>query len=110
MKLAVHERIGILNLLPQSANYVGLQALRKAREIISFNAEEKEFYKIVEGENGSVKWDGEAASQMVADLPIEQYIVEIIREKLAKMNEEEKLTNNYLSLYEKFIINYRAVE
>jgi hypothetical protein len=110
MKLEVHERISILNLLPQQANYVGVKALRKAKEIISFNEEEREFYGLHINEQGNWEWEGAKASQRVADIPIEQYIVETIREKLAEMDSKAALTDQYTSLYEKFIINYRAVE
>jgi len=110
MKLAVHERISLLNLLPQQANYVGVMALRKAKEIISFNEEEREYYKLHINDAGNWEWDGARASKRVADLPIEQYIVETVRKKLAEMDGSGTLTDQYISLYEKFIINYRAIE
>lgn len=110
MKLEVHERIGIINMLPKQSDYVGLQALRVAKEIISFNPEEQEFFELKIGDDGLWHWNGTKASERVADLPIEKYVVEIIREKLADMNSKGELTDQYISLYEKFIINYQAVE
>ena len=110
MKLEVHERIALLDLMPKQADYVGLQALRKAKEIISFTPEEAEFFELNVGEDGNWHWDGAKASQKVLDAPIEQYVVETIREKLAEMDSNQALSEMYLSLYEKFIVNYRAIE
>ena len=110
MKLEVHERIALLDILPKQGDYVGLQALRKAREIISFTQDEQEFYELKIGDDKKWHWDGTKASQKVLDAPIEQYIVETIREKLAEMDNGGTLNELYVSLYEKFIINYRAVE
>lgn len=110
MKLELHERIALLQLLPQQGSYAELKAIRKAREIFSINQEEKEFFEIVEDPPGSFRWNAAKASQKVMDAPIEQYIMEIVRKKLADMEHNHKLTNDYISLYEKFVIAYRTVE
>ena len=110
MKLEVHERIALLDLLPKQSDYIGLLALRKAREIISFTPEESEYYELRIGDDKRWHWDGPKASQRILDAPIEEYIVGLIREKLAELNDKKLLSELYLSLYEKFITNYQAVE
>ncbi len=109
MKLEIHERIALLELLPKQADYAGLQALRKAREIISFTQDELDFYEMVQ-RDGEWHWDGVKASQRVLDAPLEQFVVEKIRERLSEMNKSQAMTDMFASLYEKFIISYRAVE
>jgi hypothetical protein len=110
MKLEVHERIALLGILPTQSTYVGFKALQKAKEIISFTSEEEKFYGLHIAETGNWEWDGAKASERALDAPMEQFIIETVREKLAEMDANGTLSELYVSLYEKFIINYRAVE
>ena len=110
MKLEIHERLAILEVLPKQGDFAGLAALRKAREIISFTQEELDFYEMKRGNDNNWVWDAGKAAQKVLDAPMEQYVVEKIRAALSEMEENQTLTDLYSSLYEKFIISYRSVE
>lgn len=111
MKLDIHERFALLELLPKQGDYAGLKAIRKAREIIGFSQEEIEFYQLKRNkDNGQWAWDTVRASQRVLDAPLEEYVIDTVRILLRKMDEGKMMTELYMSLYEKFIINYRAVE
>lgn len=114
MKLEIHERLALLEILPRQGDYAGLMALRKAREIFSFTQEELDLYELKQTPDGlgNMRWDWNQAkaSQRVLDAPIEQFVMETIRKKLNEMDEAHTLTEMYISLFEKFIINYRAVE
>lgn len=110
MKLEIHERLALLEILPKQGDYAGLQALRKAREIISFTQDEMEFYKMKVGDDKAWHWDEVRATNRVLDAPIEQYIVETIRKLLSEMDRKHAMTDMYMSLYEKFVVSYRAVE
>lgn len=111
MKLEVHERLAILQLLPMEGNYAALKELRLAREIIGFSAQEAEFYEIraVPGPDGKqvTQWSTQKASEAIKDIPITGYIASEIRKKLAELENKNKLTNDFYSLYEKFVINYQ---
>ena len=109
MKLEVHERLALLELLPSKGSYAGLKALRKAREIISPNQEEREFFEL-KHDGRQWSWNPAKASQRVLDAPIEQFVMETVREALAEMNANGEMTEAYMSLYEKFVIAYRTVE
>lgn len=109
MKLEVHERIALLELIPSQGSYAELAAIRKAREIISFTQEEIDFFRLTL-ENKTYNWDQARAAQRVLDAPMEQYIIETVRKKLSEMESTHTMKEMYMSLYEKFIINYRAVE
>ena len=109
MKLEIHERLALLELLPKQGDFAELQALRKAREIISFTQDELDFYEMKRADNNQWVWNGGKAAEKVLDAPIEQYVVETIRKALSKMDDEHALTELYMSVYEKFILNYRAV-
>ena len=109
MKLEVHERLALLNLLPQKGSYAGLKSLRKAREVISFSPEEAVFYELVH-DSGQTKWSSAKAVERVLDAPLEEYVIDIVRQKLSEMEKKKELTEQYLSLYEKFVIAYLHVE
>jgi hypothetical protein len=109
MKLNVSERFAILNLLPEKANYAGLKALRKAREIVQFTPEDQELYGMKQLEGGRWEWSSEKAQKTVLDAPLEEYVIGILRKKLQEMDKNGELTHQYLALYEKLIINYRSV-
>jgi hypothetical protein len=110
MKLEIHERLALLELLPKQGAYAELQALRKAREILSFTQDEMDSYEMKLSGTNQWTWDGQKAAQRILDAPLEQYVVETIRKKLIEMDENHALTEMFMSLYEKFIIAYRAVE
>ena len=108
LKLEVHERLALLNLLPTKSSYAGLKSVRKAKEIISFTPEEVEYYELAH-DDGQTKWSSAKAVQRVLDAPMEEYIVDLVRQKLSEMEKKKELTDQYLSLYEKFVIAYLTV-
>lgn len=110
MKLEVHERIALQTLLPKEGDYAALKQYRQAREMFAFTPEEMAFYelKTVFGPDGkpSTNWSMEKASQQVKDCPVTEFIMDVVRNSLSEMNRKKKLTENYLSLYEKFVVMY----
>ena len=111
MKLEVHERLSLLALLPKEGDYAALQTLRRAREMLSFTPEEVAFYEIknVPGADGvpQTQWSTAKAAEKVKDCPVDEYTMNVIREKLAEMSKKKKLTEQYMSVYEKFVIAYK---
>jgi len=106
MKLGVHERFSILNLLPTKAGYAGLKAIRKAREIVQFTPDEQKLYGMKQVDGGKWEWNTDAAQKNVLDAPLEEYIVSILRTKLQEMERGGDMTEQYMSLYEKLVIAY----
>ena len=98
MKLEIHERLTLLDLLPKQGDYAELQALRKAREIFSFTQDEIDFYEMKLGDDNKWHWDGTKAYKRVHDAPIEQYLVETIRKALAEMESNQTPTWRFLLL------------
>lgn len=111
MKLGVHERMTLVTLLPIKGDYSALKTIRRAREMLSFTPEEIKFYEIesVVGPNGKpqTNWNPEKATQKIKDCPVDEYTTNFVRNKLAEMNNSGELTEQYMSLYEKFVIAYR---
>jgi hypothetical protein len=111
MKLEVHERIALMQLLPTEGDYAGLKSIRRAREMISFDKDELDFYEIVPGVNPdgkpSTNWNPTKAMEQVKDVPVDEYITDLIRKTLADLEKKGKLTDQTMSLYEKFVVMYQ---
>ena len=111
MKLEVHERLALLTLLPAEGDYAALKVIRRAKEMISFTQEEVDFYEIktVPGADGrpQMQWSTAKAAEAIKDVPVDEYIVNLIRDKLSDLNKKHKLTEQYMSVYDKFVVAYR---
>jgi hypothetical protein len=98
-------------LLPTEGDYAGLKTIRRAREMLSFTPEEIKFYEIKQapGPDGrnQTQWSSARAAEQIKDCPVDEYTVNVIRAKLADMSNAQKLTEQYMSVYEKFVIDYR---
>jgi len=110
MKLEVHERIALLTLLPKEGNYAALKAIRRAREMISFTQEELKFYELrneagIDGKQQTV-WNSQRATEAVKDVPVEEYIASTVRNHLADLDKKGKLSEELMSLYDKFVVAY----
>lgn len=109
MKLEVHERIALLSLLPKEGDFAALKSIRRAREIFSFTPEEIKFFELQETNEGGIgktTWNSFKAAQQIKDCPIEEYIMDVVRAKLSELNRQRKLTQETVSLYEKFVAAY----
>ena len=107
MMLTVFERANLLGLLPKEGNIKTLRTVRKAQEVIALSDEENERWqpRVIDG--GRMEWktadeDGTPIPQE-ADVPLSELAFELIREKLIKADEAEKLKLEHYSLYEKFV-------
>jgi len=111
MKLEVHERIALLQILPTEGDYAGLKSLRRAREMIGFTQDEIKFYELTVGTNDKgepvTNWNPTKAQEQIKDIPVDEYITHLIRDKLSQINNAGKLTENTMSLYEKFVVMYQ---
>ena len=111
MLLEVHERIQLIQLLPIEEKYEALKTIRIARETLSFTSEEKKIINLVSTTNpdGTVShsWTSANAPKVVKDIPIDEYCTNLFRKKLAEIEESGKLTDNMMSLYEKFVIMFK---
>ena len=113
MILEVHERANLLPLLPKEGHYEDLKELRRAREMIGFSAEEIKGLNIRGEKNAQgqlvTAWGGEGinVNEWVKEIPMSEYITSVFRKALAKMEKDGKLTEQYVSLYEKFVVMYQ---
>jgi len=102
MELTVLERFMCLNLLPEEGNIVKMRMRIKLIEKIGLTAEEIEEYDLKPGEvESTVQWRQDIPQEKDIDLKGPE--IAAIAENLKKLDTDEKLTPNHLSLYDKFV-------
>jgi hypothetical protein len=101
MNLSVSERMVILQILPKEGNYATLRILQNLKLALSFTEQElKEWEIVTDAEKNQTRWSINAG---LADIPIGERAMDMIVEALIKLDREKKLTEQALSVYEKFI-------
>ena len=129
MELNVLERLTLLEVLPREGDFVTLKLVRKLREALSFN--EKEI-AVIDFKNhwrcpkcnkvelsaqiikcqecgiqmkpaGQVTWDEKKAVKVVKDVHMGDTMLALCASTLKKLSDEQKLTDQHFSLYEKFV-------
>ena len=100
MKLNVLERLLLLNILPKEGTFTNLKLLRVARENLSFTEEENEALKFKQ-ENDQIIWVNDAVGDKEIDTG--EVVKGLIVKELKKLDKEEKLKDEFLSLFEKFV-------
>ena len=115
MELEIFERLILLNLLPPEANFLTLKIVRKLKEDLSFTEEEHkelnfknagEIYvndegnKITVPDNG-VHWSPKAPQ--IKEFDFGATAITVVADTLKKLDKENKLTEQHISLYEKFV-------
>ena len=101
MKMNVMERIIALGLLPKEGNFASLKSLRVAKETLSLTPEEVEEFKFKIDENGDAHWNQLGREERPINL--EEFAIEAVKSKLKEMDEDSKLEEMHVSLYEKFV-------
>ncbi len=130
MKLTVIERLKLQNLLPEAGNFVTLKLIRKLRETLSFSEQEiaaiefKNEWKCEECKTmklnlqnpkcekcgkymtpaGRVNWDEVKALKVIKDVHIGKSMQALCQALVKKLSDEEALTEQTMSLYEKFVV------
>ena len=100
MNLNVLERILLSQILPETGSFMNLKLLRVAKEKLSFTAEENKTLSFIQ-EEGKVMWD--TKKELPFEIVLSDVVCNLIKDALAKLDKEEKLTVQHMTLYEKFI-------
>ena len=100
MELTVVERLLLQGLLPQEANFTNLKLIRIAREDLSFNEEENRQLNFKQ-DGEQVQWNPDV--NILKEVNIGEVATGMIVEALKKLNDEGKLQEQHLTLYEKFV-------
>lgn len=129
MKLTVFERLVLQSILPQEGDFITLKLVRKLRETLAFDEREiKEIdfktnwrcpkcqkvelsAEVIKCQDcgiymqsaGAVTWDEEKAITVVKDVHMGDKMLALCSSTLRKLSDEKKLTEQNMSLYEKFV-------
>jgi len=98
MILNVHERLVLLSIIPKEGDYVTLRILRELRMALGLTEEEIKKWNVVQADT-RVTWDENGE----AEIPIGEKAMGIIIDTLRELSNRNKLNENSLELYEKFI-------
>jgi len=104
MKLNVLERVLLGGMMTgYQGSFVNLKLIREGRESLSFNEEETKDLTFTQT-GDQLRWNIEASLKYQAvDIQLGSAVIEIIKELLQKLNDDAKLTEQHLSIYEKFM-------
>jgi hypothetical protein len=109
MLLNIPERITLFDILPKEGHYADVVTLRRAREVLSLTAEEvKEinYREEAKGDGRMAFFDVNKAIVIAKDIPIDEWTTRTIQTILSKMEKDGKLSEKFVPLFEKFVINY----
>ena len=100
MKLSIKERL-VLNMImeKQAGRYDTLKLLRKFREDLSFTEEEIKDINLQSVDGQGFKWDKE----LDKDVPIGDTVMGVIKNQFQKLDREERLMEDHMDLYSKFM-------
>ena len=100
MELTTIERITLLQLLPKEGDILTLRVIRDVRDRLAFTEEEHTRLKF-QRDDQSIKWDIEADTPV--DIEIGDVAKKIIADRFKELNEERKLTEEHIDLFDKFV-------
>ena len=106
MKLTVEERLTLLSLLPEESNYAGVREIFRLRQLLGLSGEESEKIEVKALPDGRIQWNREKALGLIVDIPMGEWITEVIRMELWKLDHDMKIGVEHMSLFEKFIFDY----
>jgi hypothetical protein len=105
MELTIHERLKLLELLPQKESYEGVTEIYRTSLLLSLTGDEAEELD-VKHVDGGIVWNQDKALTMNTDIPIGEWLTNIIRGVLREKSRERDLEPSEITLYEKFIMDY----
>jgi hypothetical protein len=102
MKLNVLERIVGLEVIDEykEGNFITFKLIAKLRLKLAVSEEEEKLFDL-RVEDGKYLWN--AKGQEATELELTDGETKLIKDQLAKIDEENRLCERHLSLYEKFI-------
>ena len=90
----------LLNILPPEGSITIMKLMRVLKEELSFNEAENKALDFKQ-EDGMLRWNEDA--DIVKDVKIGEIMTELIKKELKTLNDEEKLTDAHVDLYDKFM-------
>jgi len=102
MKLNMLERLKILQMLPETGTFITLNIIQKFKESLAPTEKELKDFEMVE-KDGNITWNKKGTEEI--EIVIGEKATDVVVEALEKLDKEEKLTPQHISIYEKFVKN-----
>ena len=99
MNLSVLDRIALLSLLPQEADYATIRIVHDLKQDLSFTEEEHKLLGIQVTPEGGMRWDGGIDREYDFGPRTTTLIVDV----LEKADKSKKLSEDHLHVYELFM-------
>jgi hypothetical protein len=106
MRLSVPERLKLLELLPPKESYKGMMEIQRLGMVLSLTGEEAEQIEVKHTEDGRITWNQDKALGLIVDIPMGEWMTNLIRQALREKDREGDLEVTELTLFEKFILDY----
>jgi hypothetical protein len=107
MELTVPERMKLLELLPEKSTFAGINEIHRLRLLLQLNNDEiAEIDAKLDGE--MIKWDQEKAIALLVDIPMGEWVTNVIRQVLREKDLASDLEPAEISLFERFILDYQV--
>ena len=107
MELTVPERMKLLELLPEKNTYAGITEIFRLKLLLQLtNDEIVEIEAKMDGE--MIQWNQEKAIALLIDIPMGEWITNVIRQVLRDKDFASDLEPAEISLFERFIIDYQV--
>jgi hypothetical protein len=106
MKLSVSERLTLLGLLPEESSYAGVREINRLMLQLGLNDEESKQIEVKRIEGNRIGWNQEKALGLIVDIPMGEWITEVVRMQLRDLDKNQQLRPEHMSLFEKFIFDY----
>ena len=100
MKLNVPERLMLLQVVPKEGNFLTLKVVRDLTSTLAMNDEEFKDFGITQ-DGDQITWNLKGLQEK--EVEIGEKATDIIVDALKKLDQDKKLEQRHLSLYEKFI-------
>lgn len=97
MKLSVLERITLLGILPAEGDVITVRVLMKLKKDLGFTEQEIKDFNI-KSADGQITWSNAAE----VEIEVGERATDIVKDALKKLNDEKKLREELLPVYDKF--------
>ena len=107
MKLTVPERLKLTEILPEKSTYAGVSEIHRLHMILMLTNEE--IIEIdAEHQEGRISWNQDKALTLIVDVPMGEWVTNVIRQILREKDLAGDLDRTEMSLFERFIIDYQV--
>ena len=106
MRLSVPERLKMLELLPLKNTYEGMMEIQRLSMLLSLTDDEAKQIDVQHTEDGMIQWNQEKALGLIEDIPMGEWVTNVLRKMLRDRDREGEMEITELSLFEKFIMDY----